>query len=295
MSSRSPDLPGAFLGAPIAHRGLHDRACGVIENSRGAIRAAIEAGYGIEIDIQPAACGEAMVFHDDTLDRLTAETGAVRERSAEALGRIALTASGGETIPTLGEILALVDGRAPLLIEIKDQDGALGPDVGPLGDRIAELLVEYAGPVPVMSFNPAALASLVEAAPRIPRGLITCDFTAEHWPRVPAERRAALAALRDLEPLGAAFISHQWRDLSSPAVLAAKAAGRAVLCWTVRSPREERIARALADNVTFEGYLAEVPEDAPGQSAPSPAPDPRPGGPGWRRRPHRQPAGPRGH
>ena len=135
---RAP-LDPAFLTTPIAHRGLHDRAAGVIENSRAAVSAAVEAGYGIEIDLQLSADGEAMVFHDDELFRLTGESGPVRDRTAAALGAIELE-GGGETIPTLAEILALVAGRAPLLIEAKDQSLTLTEVEGRLERRAAALL-----------------------------------------------------------------------------------------------------------------------------------------------------------
>ena len=129
-------LPAAFQTRPIAHRALHDRSDGRPENSRAAIRAAIARGYGIEIDLQLSADGQAMVFHDYALDRLTSARGAIRDRTAEALGAIALT-GGDEGIPTLAEVLAITAGQVPLLVEIKDQDGAMGPDVGPLEQATA--------------------------------------------------------------------------------------------------------------------------------------------------------------
>jgi glycerophosphoryl diester phosphodiesterase len=257
VSSRSPELPGAFLRLPLAHRGLHDRAAGVIENSRAAFAAAIAAGYGIEMDIQRAADGEAMVFHDEEMGRLTGEPGLVTDYTAAALGRIALL-DGGETIPTLGEVLALVAGRAPLLVEIKDQDGALGPGVGPLEARVAGLLAGYDGPVALMSFNPHSVAALAEAAPGRPRGLTTCAFDEADW-SLPDYRRAELAALADAERTGAAFVSHDREDLHNPALARLKAEGLPVLTWTVRDPAQETEARAVADNITFEGYRPAIP------------------------------------
>lgn len=252
MSSKSPDLPAAFLGAPIAHRGLHDRARGVVENSRAAVAAAIEAGYGVEIDVQLAACGEAMVFHDDALTRLTGEPGLLRDYDAAALGRIPLL-DGGETIPTLAEILDLVAGRTPLLVEVKDQDGAFGPDVGPLETRVAALLADYAGPVAVMSFNPHSVAALADAGLKCARGLVSCDFEAADL-SIPDYRRAELASLAAFYEVGSGFVSHDRRDLTRDAVLRLRARGVPVLCWTVRSPMEEAEARRHADNITFEGY-----------------------------------------
>jgi glycerophosphoryl diester phosphodiesterase len=237
---------------PIAHRGLHDRAGGIVENSRAAAEAAVAAGYGIEIDIQMSADGEAMVFHDTELLRLTDAPGLIRDYTADALGRVALK-DGGEGVPNLAEFLALVDGRAPLLIEIKDQDGALGPDVGPLERRVAELLRRYAGEAALMSFNPHSVAVFAEAAPDRPRGLTTCAFDKADW-SLPDYRRAELAALLDAERTGAAFVSHDRRDLDNPAVTRLKAEGMPILTWTVRSPAEEAEARRVADNITFEGY-----------------------------------------
>lgn len=257
MSSRSPELPAAFLGAPIAHRGLHDRAAGVIENSRAAAEAAIAAGYGIELDVQLTADGEAVVFHDDEMPRLTGEPGLVRDYTAAALGRIGLR-DGGETVPTLAAFLELVAGRVPLLVEIKDQDGALGPDVGTLEARVAALLSDYPGAAALMSFNPHSVACFATLAPDRPRGLTTCAFDTADW-SLPDYRRAELAALADVGRTGAAFVSHDRKDLGNPAVARLKAEGLPVLTWTVRSAAQEAEARRVADNITFEGYRAAMP------------------------------------
>ncbi|MFO1144911.1 MAG: glycerophosphodiester phosphodiesterase family protein [Amaricoccus sp.] len=252
MSSQSPELPRAFLTRPLAHRGLHDREAGIVENSRAAVRAAVAAGYGIEIDVQLAADGEAMVFHDDEMPRLTGQPGLVRDYRASDLGRIELL-GGGETIPTLAEILTIVAGRAPLLVEIKDQDGALGPEVGPLEARVGAVIAGYAGPLALMSFNPHSVAAVADTAPDRPRGLTTCDFAAADW-SLPDYRRAELAALIDAERVGAAFVSHDHKDLANPAVARLKAEGLPILTWTIRSAAEEASARLVADNITFEGY-----------------------------------------
>ena len=134
-------LPPAFLTQPLAHRGLHDLARGVAENSRAAIRLAIDHGYGIEIDIQGSADGEAMVFHDYELKRLTGAKGFVRERTAAELQKLTLS-GGGEPPPTLAEMLDIVAGRAPLLIEIKDQSVRSLPTDGVLERRVAALLAQ---------------------------------------------------------------------------------------------------------------------------------------------------------
>jgi len=248
-------LPAEFLTIPFAHRGLHDRAAGVIENSRSAVKAATTAGYGVEVDLQLSADGEAMVFHDDGLDRLTAETGPVRGRSAAALGRIELT-DGAEGIPTLAAILEIVGGRVPILVEIKDQSGCLGPVDGRLERRAAQLLSGYNGAAALMSFNPFSVAACAEAAPDIPRGRVTERFRTDGWENLTPERAAELNRFDDLDRLGASFISHDHKDLSNPEVAAAKQSGRHILCWTTKSPAEDKAARQIAENVTFENYAA---------------------------------------
>jgi glycerophosphoryl diester phosphodiesterase len=250
-------LHPAFLARPIAHRAVHDRAASRPENSRAAIRAAIEHGYGIEFDLQPSVDGVPMVFHDHHLMRLTGADGAVRERTAEELGRLRLK-NGDEGIPTLAEVLELVAGRVPLLVEVKDQSHVLGPVEGELEKATAAALRAYEGPVALMSFNPHSVMALRDAAPDIPRGLVTCSYDPSE-PELAGIDPACLDRLRDIadfEATGACFISHEWKDLARPRVAELKRAGVPVLCWTVRSPETDRAARAVADNVTFEGYLA---------------------------------------
>ena len=249
-----PALPQTFLQAPITHRGLHSLPNGVPENSLAAFDAAIARGYAIELDLQLSQDGVAMVFHDYSLERLTAEKGPLAQRTAAALGQIALT-GGSEAIPTLAETLAHVAGRAPLLIELKDQDGALGPNVGPLEEATVKALAGYTGDVALMSFNPHSVAALARLAPHIPRGLTTCDYLPQDWPTIPKARLAELVSIPDFSHTGASFISHQASDLARAPVAALKARGVPILCWTIRSPREEEDARHIADNVTFEGYL----------------------------------------
>ncbi len=246
-----------FFERPLAHRGYHDVASGRPENSRAAFVAAIEAGFGIELDLQLSSDGQAMVFHDYHLGRLTGEVGAVAPRSAAELGRIQLT-GGAEGIPTLVDVLDLVNGRTPLLIELKDQDGALGRNIGLLETATAEALANYQGPVAVMSFNPHSVALLAELLPDVARGLTTCGFTQEDWPLVPQATRERLKDIPDYDRIGCEFISHEVIDLQNQRVIDLKAAGAAVFCWTIRSVRQEAEARLSVDNITFEGYPAAI-------------------------------------
>ena len=248
-------LPAEFRRTPIAHRAWHDRAQRRPENSLAAVRAAIAGGYAIEIDVQPSADGVPMVFHDYDLRRLTGESGPIARRSAAELSTIRLRDC-DEGIPTLAEVLAEIAGRVPLLIEIKDQDGAMGPQVGPLERAVAAALAGYDGPVAVMSFNPHAIAAFGAAAPLVARGLTTSAYAAVDWPLLPAALRDHLRAIPDYHAVGASFISHEAADLGAPRVAELAAEGAAILCWTIRSPEAEARARAVALNVTFEGYPA---------------------------------------
>jgi glycerophosphoryl diester phosphodiesterase len=247
-----------FLRLPIAHRALHDRLAGRPENSRAAVRAAVEAGYAIEIDLQPSADLTPMVFHDYSLERLTSEKGALHTRSARDLAAIKLLGC-DEGIPTLAEVLDIVGGRVPLLIEIKDQDGANGPNVGALEEATARELASYKGPVALMSFNPHSVAKMAELAPDVPRGITSSAYRMEHWQLLPKTRADELRLIPDYDRVGASFISHEAADLGNPRVAELKAHGAAILCWTIRSAEAEAAARKVAQNITFEDYSAVIP------------------------------------
>jgi glycerophosphoryl diester phosphodiesterase len=221
----------AALGAkPFAHRGLHGN--GTPENSLAAFRAAVAGGFGIELDVQLSGDGEAMVFHDDRLERLTATTGAVADRSAAELGAIRLRGS-GETIPTLAEAIEAIAG-APLLIELK----APNRHVRPLCEAVARALASYMGPVGVMSFNPEVAHWFEQPL----RGLVISESGKRGW-RGRVERRLALWRARP------DFLAYDVRDLPSAF---ARAAGRPVYTWTVRTEADRARAAAHADQIIFE-------------------------------------------
>lgn len=248
-------LPAGFITQPIAHRGLHDSSKGIIEASQSAFAAAISHGYAIEFDLQLSREGQAIVFHDYHVDRLTEKSGSVEQFTEAELSKIRLTGS-QDTIKSLPEVLKFVAGRAPLLIELKDQDGAMGLNIGRLEWATAKALSGYLGPVAVMSYNPHSVAKLAELAPDVPRGYTVAEFGENDWSHLPASLRKKLAAVPDFEKTGACFISQEASGLNAPRVLELKSKGASILCWTIRSPEEEAEARKIADNVTFEGYLA---------------------------------------
>lgn len=251
-------LSDAFFKAPLAHRAFHDVTQGRAENSPAAIEAAIEHGYGIEIDLQLSADGQAMVFHDYHLGRLTIEDGLIQQRSAAELQRIPLK-GGRDTVPTLEQVLQQVAGRAPLLIEIKDQDGAMGAAVGKLEQATAAALQGYDGPVALMSFNPHSVLKLGILLPDLPRGLTTSAYRPEEWYPLSAGTLDRLRDIPDYDHVGATFISHEANDLTRPRVQDLVLRGADLLCWTVKSPEEEAEARKYARNITFEGYNAPIP------------------------------------
>ncbi|MFY0594936.1 MAG: phosphodiesterase [Cognatishimia sp.] len=251
-------LDQRFLTTPIAHRALHDLKKGRPENSRAAIRAAIDAGYGIEIDLQLSKDNVPIVFHDYQLDRLSDGDGLVLNKTANELAQIPLK-GGSEGIPNLDEVLSLVNGKTPLLIEFKDQDGQMGDAIGPLEESAAEFLNAYDGPLAVMSFNPNAVARLAQLCPDVPRGLVTSAYDSKSWDKLQENICDHLREIPDYNRVGACFISHEVADLKRARVSELKAQGAHVLCWTVTSAEIEAQAREVADNITFEQYLAAHP------------------------------------
>lgn len=226
---------------PIAHRGLHDARARRPENSLAAFEAAIEARYAIECDVHISADGVPVVFHDDDLERLTGFPGAVRDLSAADLGRLRLLGT-DEPIPTLDQMLTVVEGRVPVVIEMKHMPGR---DAG-LAFAVAEQLKRYHGPAAVMSFEPALVADIRAADPRLPRGL-----TAE------GDWRTARRHFRAAFKLGVDFISYAIDDLPTPMpILARRVFGIPLICWTVRTREQYMKARRLTDQITFEGFRA---------------------------------------
>ena len=156
---------GWLIARPVAHRGLHDAQRGIVENTPSAFAAAVAGRYGIECDLQVSGDGEAMVYHDDTLDRLTEGSGRLDAMTAAALKRVPFKATADRMI-ALGELCEFVAGRATLVIELKSEFGGDRR----LVTRAAKVLSGYRGPAAVMSFDPGQIAALREIAPRLPRG-----------------------------------------------------------------------------------------------------------------------------
>jgi glycerophosphoryl diester phosphodiesterase len=241
-----------LVARPIAHRGLHDSARGIVENSLSAARAAVAGGYGIECDVRLSRDGEVFVFHDDTFDRLTGETGTFRDRDSMELAGIKL--HGGEKIPTLAALLAEVAGSVPVIVELKSDSFG---DVA-LAGAVAAGLADYRGPVAVKSFDPAPIAILRAGDAPWPLGIVAqSDYRDEEFDRLPAEQWEELIRFTHAAATRPDFLSWRAADLPAAVVEVFRAcAGLPVMTWTVRTPQQAETALKHADQIVFEGFMA---------------------------------------
>lgn len=244
--------PAWLIARPVAHRGLHDRARGIIENMPGAMHAAIAGNFAIEVDVQLTADGEAMVHHDDALGRLTEGEGALRAKTAAELMAVTFKDT-SERMMSLGDLLALIDGRVGLVIEIKSHfDGDRQ-----LVRRTAELLKAYRGPVAWMSFDPDQVQAMREIAPDITRGITAQrSYDEGEWLTLTQSQRDGMLHLRHAFRTRPHFVSYWVRQLPAPAPwIARNLFGCALLTWTVRTPEQRAVSERYADQMTFEGFL----------------------------------------
>lgn len=240
-----PERADWLAGWSYAHRGLHGP--GVPENSPAAFAAAVERGLGIECDVQRSSDGQAVVFHDWELDRLTGESGPLAARTAAQLGTIGLSGN-GERIPSLRDVLALIGSRVPLLIELKSKRNL---SVIGLCMAVRRDLEGYTGQCAVMSFDPRISRWFARHAPHIVRGLVV---TEEH------DKGLRGAVRRWLSVIGSKpdFLAYDIRDLPSRFAAAQRARGLPVLTWTVRSPELRERAALHADAPIAEGAGARI-------------------------------------
>lgn len=229
-------------GVTYAHRGLHGP--GVPENSPAAFAAAIARGLGIECDVQRSSDGQAVVFHDWDLDRLTADSGAVIDRSAAQLAQVALT-GGADTIPSLHRVLGEIAGRAPLLIEIKSRADLR---IAPLCLAVRRVLEGYRGPVAVMSFDPRVSRWFATHSPHVVRGLVMTD----DGKGTLAHRFKRRWTLWSAKP---EFLAYDIRDLPNRFAASQRRRGVPVLTWTVRDEQHLERARTHADAPIAEGAI----------------------------------------
>ena len=233
-----------LAGVTFAHRGLHGagKTGNVPENSREAFRLAVAGGMGIECDIQRSGDGQPMVFHDWELDRLTDESGPLAKRSAAELGAVSLL-GGDEGIPTLRQVLDLVDGRVPILIEIKSRRGY---HVAASCLAVRRTLEGYRGPHAVMSFDPRVPRWFARQSPLTVRGLVV---TEENDKALAGRIRRRLSLWKARPD----FLAYDIRDLPSRFAAAQRRRGLPVATWTVRSAEHRERAAQHADAPIAEG------------------------------------------
>lgn len=240
-----------IFARPVAHRGLHDRARGIIENTRSAFAAALAGGYGMECDIQPSADGEAMVFHDESLDRLTTASGEVDQTKAADLRKLTLKDS-TDRIESLSELLAQVAGQQPLVVEVKSRyDGNTR-----IAARVADLTNAYAGPLVLKSFDPHMIIALRAAGAKHPLGIVgMSEYDYPDYALLDAHEKHALAHLLHFGETKPDFLS--WRHSDIPTAgpfLARTQLNLPVMSWTIRSQTDADRVRPFIDQIVFEGF-----------------------------------------
>jgi glycerophosphoryl diester phosphodiesterase len=248
---RAPDW---LTARPVAHRGLHDIARGIVENMPAAAEAAIARGFAIECDIQLTSDGEAMVHHDHALGRLTEGSVPLREKTAAELKAVRFKET-AERMMSLADLCALVAGRVPLVIEVKSHfDGDRK-----LVRRMAEVLSSYDGRAVGMSFDPDQVTALRELIPNRPRGIVAeRHYTESDWPDASAAQRHDMTHLRHFFRSRPDFVAYRVDDLPAFAPwIARHLLGCRLLSWTVRTPAQRARGAQYADQIIFEGFVPE--------------------------------------
>lgn len=236
-----------FKSEYYAHRGLHnsERA----ENSMSAFRAAVEEGFGIELDVRLSKDGKLVVFHDDTLDRVCGREGKVIDFTADELATFSLSGT-KDGIPLFTDVLSLVDGKVPLLVEIKENPGNSA-----VSKETCRILKEYKGRYIVESFNPLSLRTVEQEDPGIVRGILSHRYYEYEQYRKPLYFLLQSLLLNFL--CRPAFIAYDHKHARSFALRFVRSFfGVPCVAWTVRSPEEEEEARKNHfDGIIFEGYI----------------------------------------
>ena len=239
---------------PIAHRGLHDRGRGIIENTASAFAAAIERGYAIECDVQLSRDGIPMIFHDDDLDRLTGVPGPVGARSMAELASYALLDSAaGDRPQRFSEFLAQVNGRVLLQIELKQQPNKAATEV--LAQTVMDGLKGYRGPVTLESFDPKLVVEVKKRGATMPVGIVTYAYDEPEWDQhLTDSTKFALRHLLHWPWSRFDFISCRDNALDLRAVKLFRSFGMPVTAWTVKSPAAALAVIGRADQIVFEGF-----------------------------------------
>ncbi len=235
---------------PIAHRGLHDK--NTPENSLAAFSKAIEKGYAIELDVQLISDGTPAIFHDDSLSRMTGNDGYVKFLNKNDLKVLRLKGT-KEHIPTLEEVLKFVDGRTPILIEIKNGSTR----VGKLEQKVIDLLKNYKGEYAVQSFNPLSLGYFKNHAPQILRGQLSGSYKGEDFSGVSPLKKFILKRMMLNQTISEPnFINYEAKTLPNRYVKKYKEIP--LLAWVVTSKEEYMKVVKYCDNIIFEDFTPEI-------------------------------------
>mgnify|MGYP001178891567 FL=1 len=234
---------------PIAHRGLHDFRAGIPENSLSAFARAADAGYPIELDVQVSVDGKAVVFHDESLDRMTGARGEISRVPAVELAGLRLGES-DQSIPLLREVLDLIDGRVPLIIELKNPRRRTGR----VETAASKDLAGYGGPCAVSSFNRRTVAWCARNLPHLPRGQNVMKFR-RGWFATGQWQSSVFREFRTRHSTRLQFIGCHIGALPSPGAQRFRERGIPLIVFTVRTPDRLALANAHADNIFFEGFI----------------------------------------
>lgn len=241
-----------LAGVRYAHRGLHNLSKGVPENSLAAFRAAVDCGYGAELDVHLLADGTLAVVHDSNLRRVCGRDAVVENLTAEDLRSYPLQGAEGEYIPLLEEVLQLFEGKTPLVVELKAEGG----NASALTDAAMARLGDWKGTYCIESFHPAVLLRLKKRYPEVLRGQLAQNFLRGSetgflsWPA-----RAALTLLLTTFFTRPDFIAYNHRDRSCPSLrLMRRLYGVHEVGWTIRDPKVLEELEQEGVTPIFEGF-----------------------------------------
>ena len=251
MSLNSKRAADFLTSRPIAHRGLHDISKGVVENTASAFAAAIAKNYAIECDLQLTKDGEAVVFHDEHLERLVEGHGMVKDLTTAEMKKLVIRNS-ADRVQTLSELLAQVKGQVPLVIELKTHwDGDER-----LAERAVELLKDYSGPYCLMSFDPDLIDAVRRLSPDTIRGMVAERVDGSYYTFLPLAKQMELRTFSHVARTRPDFVSFYYEQLPWAPITAMRAAGMPIITWTIRSPEQAVVAMRCSDQITFEDFTA---------------------------------------
>lgn len=230
-----------FCKYKIAHRGLHNET--MPENSLVAFDNACNHGFAIELDVRLSKDGEVVIFHDYNLKRICGEDINLNTLTLDELKNYQLCGT-KHTIPTLKEALKLINGRSPIVIELKPQKRKEH-----LEEKVYEILKKYPYDIAIKSFNPFSVLWFKKHAPEVPRGMLAGYLKDIKMPNI---YKYLIKRLKFFNLIKPDFISYDFNDLPNKYVSSKNVP---VLTWTIRSKEQEKQAFEFANNVIFEDYI----------------------------------------